>query len=104
MDGAMKILGIWDGHDSGAALIENDEILFAINEERLSRRKLEIAFPQKAILACLEHTQTDAKDLSEIAVSTCDFAKTLTPCFSFPQRGILLHTQKKERAGREFAI
>ena len=40
----MYILGIWDGHDSGAAIIKGNEILAAINEERLTRRKLEIIF------------------------------------------------------------
>jgi len=25
------ILGIWDGHDAGAALIAGDRILFAVN-------------------------------------------------------------------------
>ena len=73
----MKILGIWDGHDAGAALIEGDNILFAINEERLTRRKLEIAFPVKSVNACLEHTGTPVEEISEIAVSTSDFAKTL---------------------------
>lgn len=73
----MKILGIWDGHDAGAALIEGDKILFAINEERLTRRKLEIAFPVRSVNACLEHTGTPIEEISEIAVSTSDFAKTL---------------------------
>ena len=73
----MKILGIWDGHDAGAALIEGDNILFAINEERLTRRKLEIAFPVRSVNACLEHTGTPIEEISEIAVSTSDFAKTL---------------------------
>ena len=45
----MYILGIWDGHDSGAAIIKDDQILFAINEERLTRRKLEINFPEQSI-------------------------------------------------------
>ena len=50
---AVKVLGIWDGHDSGAALMEGDKILFAVNEERLTRRKLEIAFPVRPIRAYL---------------------------------------------------
>ena len=36
----MNILGIWDGHDSGAALLQDGQLRFAVNEERLSRRKL----------------------------------------------------------------
>jgi len=77
----MQILGVWDGHDSGAALIEKNKILFAVNEERLTRRKLEIAFPQNAIRACLEFTQTRHNAVREIAVATTDPAKTLTRIF-----------------------
>ena len=77
----MKILGIWDGHDSGAALMEGDKILFAVNEERLTRRKLEIAFPKNAIQACLQFTQTPTSAIREIAVATTDPAKTLTRMF-----------------------
>ena len=77
----MKIIGIWDGHDSGAALIEGNKILFAINEERCTRRKLEIAFPDRSIQACLKYTDTVPEDISEIAVSTSDFAKTLARIF-----------------------
>jgi carbamoyltransferase len=73
----MYILGIWDGHDSGAAIIKEDEILVAINEERLTRRKLEIKFPYKSIQACLDYLKIKHSDISEIAVSTSDPAKTL---------------------------
>jgi carbamoyltransferase len=41
----MYVLGIWDGHDSGAALVNDNEIVFAANEERFTKRKLEINFP-----------------------------------------------------------
>lgn len=34
----MQILGIWDGHDAGACIVENGEIKVAINEERLTRK------------------------------------------------------------------
>jgi carbamoyltransferase len=77
----MKILGVWDGHDSGAALIEGDKILFAVNEERLTRRKLEIAFPKNAIQACLQFTQTPTSAIREIAVATTDPGKTHTRMF-----------------------
>jgi carbamoyltransferase len=96
----MKILGIWDGHDSGAALIEGDKILFAINEERLSRRKLEVAFPEMSIRACLEYTGTEISQLSEIAISTSDFAKTLTRVFpSLKEEYYLIRRRKKGPAG-----
>jgi carbamoyltransferase len=79
----MKLLGIWDGHDSGAALIDGDEILFAANEERFTRRKLEIVFPEKSIEACLKYTHTRPEDIAHIAVSTADVAKTLSRIFPF---------------------
>jgi len=73
----LNILGIWDGHDSGAALLQDGRLRFAINEERLSRRKLEIAFPTQSIAACLTYTGVHAEDIHLVAATTCDPAKTL---------------------------
>ncbi len=53
-DCPLNILGIWDGHDAGAALLVDGRLAAAVNEERLSRRKLEIDFPARSIAACLE--------------------------------------------------
>src|SRR5262245_13481988 len=53
----LNILGIWDGHDSGAALLQDGQLRCAINEERLSRRKLEVCFPARSIAACLALAQ-----------------------------------------------
>jgi len=93
----MKILGIWDGHDSGAALIEEDKILFAINEERLTRRKLEVAFPLHSINACLKYTNTLVQDISEIAISTSDVAKTITRIMpSLKEEYYLIRRRKKK--------
>lgn len=38
---AMNILGIWDGHDAGAALLVDGRLVAAANEERFTRRKLD---------------------------------------------------------------
>jgi carbamoyltransferase len=73
----VNILGIWDGHDSGAALLQDGRIRFAVNEERLSRRKLEISFPARSIDACLHHAGLSARDVQVVAASTSDPAKTL---------------------------
>ena len=73
----MNILGIWDGHDSGAALLENGRLRFAVNEERLSRRKLEISFPTRSIEACLANTGIRADEIDVVAATTSDPAKTL---------------------------
>ena len=72
------VLGVWDGHDAGAALIHGNEIVFAVNEERLSRRKLEVGFPFRSISACLEYAGITPCAVRDIAVSTGDPAKTLT--------------------------
>ena len=72
------ILGIWDGHDSGAALVEDGRIVAAVNEERLTRRKLEIRFPERSIEACLDAAGIERGAITDIAISTSDFAKTLT--------------------------
>jgi carbamoyltransferase len=71
-------LGIWDGHDAGAALFEDGRLVFAVNEERLSRRKLEIRFPAQAIAMCLSETGHRPADVALVACSTTDPAKTLT--------------------------
>ena len=52
----MKILGISAHyHDSAAALVVDGIPVCAVQEERLSRRKGDAAFPLSAIEWCLEH-------------------------------------------------
>jgi carbamoyltransferase len=77
----MRILGVWDGHDSGAALFVDGRLVAAINEERLTRRKLEIRFPEQSIHACLKIARLTPQDVQVVAVSTTDVAKTLARWF-----------------------
>ena len=106
----MYILGIWDGHDAGAALIkcsgvlardsyarastaEADpqakpgaptaaaSIIFAANEERFTRKKLDVAFPENSIREALKFAGITPADVAVVAVSTSDFSKTLTRVF-----------------------
>src|SRR5437588_4399134 len=61
----MKILGISAHyHDAAAALVVDGVPLCAVQEERLSRRKNDAAFPLAAIDWCLEHAgiEPDALD------------------------------------------
>jgi carbamoyltransferase len=74
----VNVLGIWDGHDSGAALLQQGRLRFAINEERLTRRKLEIRFPSRSIAACLTHAGLEPRQIDIVAASTSDPAKTLS--------------------------
>ena len=73
----MNVLGIWDGHDSGAALLEAGRLRSAVNEERLTRRKLEVLFPARSIRACLGEARVSPDQIDLVAISTSDPAKTL---------------------------
>ena len=95
----MYILGIWDGHDSGAALIKDNQILFAVNEERLTRRKLEIRFPEHSIRACLDYAHLSPSDIKHIAVSSYDFSKTLARYFPGTKEDYYLIRRRKKSPG-----
>jgi len=73
----VNVLGIWDGHDSGAALLQGGRLSFAANEERFTRRKLEIRFPARSIEACLNDAGLIPEQIAMVAVSTFDPAKTI---------------------------
>ena len=98
----MYVLGIWDGHDAGAALIdcEGGRIVCAVNEERLSRRKLEVGFPVRSIQACLREGGISAADVTHIAVPTSDVAKTLTRVFPSMKERYYLSRRRKVFPGR----
>ncbi|MFH0926051.1 MAG: carbamoyltransferase C-terminal domain-containing protein [bacterium] len=90
-----KILGLWDGHDAGASIIEGDEIKVAFNEERLTRRKLEVGFPAQSIIACLKYAKISPQDIKIIAATTSDFSKTLTRLIpSLKERYYLIRRRK----------
>ena len=94
----MNVLGLWDGHDSGAALLCDGRVVAAINEERLSRRKLEVAFPHRSIRACLDLARLDPAAVHVVAVSTSDIAKTLTRLVpQLKERYYLVRRRKAER-------
>jgi len=64
----MKILGFNSyGHDSAAALLINNEIAFAVEEERLNRKKHAGGFPETAIRACLDYENLSIDDLDHVA-------------------------------------
>jgi len=91
----MYILGVWDGHDSGAALIDGDKLQFAANEERFTRNKLEVAFPDNAIREALKFAGIGPADIETVAISTSDFSKTLTRVFPGLKRRYYLIRRRK---------
>lgn len=89
------ILGIWDGHDAGAAIIEGNKIKAAVNEERLTRRKLDVGFPKESIKCCLNYLNVEPHDIEKVAACTSDISKTLTRVFpSLKDRYYLLRRRK----------
>jgi carbamoyltransferase len=63
----MKVLGISAHyHDSAAALVIDGVPVCAVQEERLSRRKNDAAFPLAAIEWCLDHAGLDPDDLDAV--------------------------------------
>ena len=78
----MKILGISAHyHDSAAALLVDGLPVCAVQEERLSRRKNDAAFPAGAIEWCLNHAGLDPEDLDAVVFyerSMLKFERILT--------------------------
>lgn len=70
----MKILGISFNrmHDSGAALIEDGVLKAVVNEERLTRVKVEGRFPALSIQKVLEISGTKPEEIDAIAYSGSD--------------------------------
>src|SRR6184192_3096731 len=78
----MKILGISAHyHDSAAALVVDGVPLCAVQEERLSRRKNDAAFPLSAIEWCLDRAALEPADLDAVVFyerSMLKFERILT--------------------------
>jgi carbamoyltransferase len=78
----MKILGISAHyHDSAAALVVDGVPVAAVQEERLSRRKNDAAFPAAAIEWCLDHAGVGTADLDAVVFyerSMLKFERILT--------------------------
>ena len=70
----MRVLGVTDGGDCGAAIVEDGRILAAVNEERLSRLKLVEGFPRASIRDVLRLSCTAPGDLDAVLIgSTNEF-------------------------------
>ena len=72
------VVGVWDGHDAGAVLVIDGRVVLALNEERLSGRKLDVGLPVRC-LASMREAATGRR--IAWAATTSDPAKTLTRVF-----------------------
>ena len=64
------VLGIHDGHNAAAAILEDNDLLFAVQEERLVHEKNYYGFPGRSIKACLDFAEIEAGDVDELAFAT----------------------------------
>lgn len=62
-------------HDSSISLMKNGEIVFAIEEEKITRVKHDHTFPENAILACLKHEGITIDDIDYIGFYEKPFIK-----------------------------
>jgi carbamoyltransferase len=99
----VNILGIWDGHDAGAALLVDGTLVAAVNEERFTRRKLEVALPVHSIRACCDMASIAPGDVDIAAASTTDVAKTLARAFPATREAYYRIRRRKAVPGRWMA-
>src|SRR6516164_764453 len=72
----MRVLGISAFyHDSAAALIEDDRIVAAVQEERFTRKKFDANYPRHAIEYCLKAGGVALKDVDYVAFYDKPFLK-----------------------------
>ena len=67
----MTVLGFSVGHDKGAVIIKNGQVIVGITQERLTRRKHDGAFtggaiPVESIMYCLSVLDITVDDLDEL--------------------------------------
>lgn len=74
----MLVLGVHDGHNASACLLEDGAIRYAIQEERLSRIKNHSGFPFLSINKIFELAKVSYHDLDYIAFSWTHLPKNLT--------------------------
>ncbi|MDH3592103.1 MAG: carbamoyltransferase [Planctomycetota bacterium] len=63
------VLGVHAGHDAGAAVVRDGELVAAVNEERLARKKLFWGWPARAVPEVLRLAGVSPRDVDRIAVA-----------------------------------
>ena len=88
-----KILGVSAFyHDSAAALIINDKIIAAAQEERFNREKQSSKFPVEAIKYCLEEAGLEIDELDAVVFydkPLLKFERLLETYYAFSPKGII---------------
>ena len=89
----MKILGVHDGHNASACLLENGRIKYCIQEERLTNTKNYSGFPVKSIEKILALANIDAEELDFIAMASHHTAKPSDVLVSYKKQASMLRSR-----------
>ena len=63
----MNILGLHNDEDSGVCLLKNGKILDVINEERITRKKLQAGLPEHSLKYVLKKNKLTTKKIDYFA-------------------------------------
>jgi carbamoyltransferase len=63
------VVGLWDGHGAGVALLAEGRLLFALSEERASRRKRHSGFPALTLALARDFAHQRGISIDEVAVA-----------------------------------
>lgn len=66
----MRILGLNNGHDSSAAVVENGKVLIALEEERLTGVKKIAGFPARSLMHICKKLGCSPWDFDEVRIAT----------------------------------
>ena len=66
----MRVLGLYCGHDASAAVVEDGEVLIALEEERLTGTKKQGGIPARAIMYICEYLHCSPWDFDKVMVAT----------------------------------
>ena len=66
---SITILGLYDGHDSGAAIVRDGAVLAAVSEERLRKVKHYAGIPNQSVECVLKTAGVDPSEVNAIALA-----------------------------------
>jgi len=66
----MRVLGLYCGHDASAAVLEDGEVLIALEEERLTGTKKQGGIPARAIMYICKYLDCSPWDFDKVMIAT----------------------------------
>lgn len=66
----MRILGLYNGHDASAAVVEDGKVLIALEEERLTGTKKQGGFPARSLMYICKKLGCNPWDFDQIRIAT----------------------------------